>query len=228
MRFYQLINERGTVMSTATATNANSLELNQGDQFHLGFDVSASMGTKDCANKTQTRLENLKEKAKVFAEQANTYDPDGADYFTFGEKVQSKGALALDEANKLIDSLQANEMATDTAGLIQASWKRAQEQRAAGITDNIVLMIFTDGAPTNAEAVKTTIRDICKNLENRTEYGIIFLTVGDIDSNLQAFLTDLDDNLNAKDKNGNDIDIVDVKEFASVDFVRAFAGAISD
>lgn len=214
-------------MSTATATNANSLELNQGDQFHLGFDVSASMGTKDCANNTQTRLENLKEKAKVFAEQANTYDPDGADYFTFGEKVVAKIGQPLPDALKLIDGLQANEMATDTAGLITASWKRAQEQRAAGVTDNIVLMIFTDGAPSNKDAVKKVIRDICKTLESRLEYGITFLTVGE-DSSLDAFLTELDDDLKCVDKNGQPIDIVDVKKFADVDFVRAFAGAISD
>jgi len=83
-------------------------------------------------------------------------------------------------------------------------------------------MVITDGAPADANAVKETIRAIAATLTNGEEFGIIFLTVGQIDSSLRAFLTELDDTLNAKH------DIVDVKDFMEVDFLAAFSGAVND
>lgn len=201
--------------------NANNFELNKGDQFIFGLDVSASMNATDTPT-GQTRIDYAKEQAKTFAGEAAKYDPDGADYFTFGQKVTPYLNQSPEDAVKLIDSLKANEGSTDTAGLISAAWKRAKEIRDGGATDNIVLMVVTDGAPNDGEAVKKVIRDIADSLTNGEEFGIIFLTVGNIDSNLQSFLTDLDDNLNAKH------DIVDVKDLMSVNFMEAFSGAVND
>lgn len=202
-------------------TNANNFELGQGDNFIFALDVSASMNATDTPT-GQSRIEYSKEKAKLFATEADKYDSDGADYYTFGQKVTPYLNRTVDQAKALIDGLHANEMATDTAGLIKAAWARAKEIKAAGNENNVVLMIVTDGAPSDGEAVKTAIRDIASQLNDRTDFGIVFLTVGVVDNNLRGFLADLDDNLNAK------FDIVDVKAFEDVDFVQAFAGAISD
>lgn len=200
---------------------ANNLELNKGDQFIFALDVSRSMGMTDCPGGL-SRIEFSKEQAKVFASEAGKYDPDGADYFTFGHSVKSYLNQTPEEAIKLISSLQANEGSTDTAGVIRAAWERAKELRANGVTDNIVLMVITDGEPNDREAVKVVIREIAETLTNGEEFGISFLTVGNIDSGLQSFLTELDDTLNAKH------DIVDVKDFMSVDFATAFDGAVHD
>lgn len=202
-------------------SNANNLELNVGDQFIFALDVSRSMGVKDCPG-GKSRIEFCKESAKLFATEADKYDPDGADYFTFGSAVTPYLNRTKDQAIALIDGIEANEGATETAQVIEAAWKRAQELRANGCTDNIVLMIVTDGAPSDPEAVKTVIRGIADSLTNGEEFGMIFLTVGQIDDALKAFLTDLDDNLNAKH------DIVDVKDFMSVNFAQAFDGATHD
>lgn len=211
-----------TQQAVATqVTNANNLELNKGDQFLFGLDVSRSMGMTDCPN-GQSRIEFAKESAKLFATEAAKYDPDGADYFTFGSSIKPYLNQTEAQAHSLISSIQANEGSTDTAGVISAMWKRAQELRASGVTDNIVAMIITDGAPNDAEAVKTVVRDIANSLTNGEDFGIIFLTVGNIDAGLRSFLTDLDDNLNAKH------DIIDVKDFMSVNFAEAFDGATHD
>lgn len=202
-------------------TNASNFELNQGDQFIFALDVSASMNHSDCPNGL-SRIQYSKEQAKVFASEAAKYDPDGADYLTFGEKIVTYWNQNEAEAHALIDSLKANEGMTDTSGAISAAWKRAQELRAQGVTDNIVLMVVTDGAPSDKEAVKKVIRDIADTLTNGEEFGIIFLTVGQIDAGLNAFLTELDDTLNAKH------DIVDVKDFMTVNFLQAFSGAVND
>jgi hypothetical protein len=77
--------------------------------------------------------------------------------------------------------------------------------------------------------VKSEIRKIAAQQEADNEtFSISFLTVGTIDSGLQSFLTELDDTLNAKDKNGADIDIVDVKALNDIDFMTAFVGAVHD
>lgn len=201
--------------------NANNLELNKGDQFIFALDVSRSMGARDCPGGVE-RIQYAKESAKLFASEAAKYDPDGADYFTFGEKITPYLNQTEAQAHALIDSIKANEGSTDTAGVIQAAYNRAKELRANGVTDNIVLMIVTDGAPNDGEAVKTTIRNIADELPNGEDFGMIFLTVGQVDANLRAFLTDLDDNLNAKH------DIVDVKDFMEVNFAQAFDGATHD
>jgi len=202
-------------------TNTQNLELNVGDQIILCADVSASMSHTDCPG-NKSRIDFCKEQFKVFASEANKYDPDGCDYFTFGHKITPYYNQEIKDAIKIIDNLKANEGMTKTADVIQAAWDRALEIRAEGCEDNIVTMIVTDGEPSDPEAVKTVIRNIADKLNSREEFGIIFLTVGQIDSNLRAFLTDLDDNLNAKH------DIVDVKDFMQVDFVEAFIGAITD
>lgn len=201
--------------------NANNFELNKGDQFIFALDVSASMNQQDCPGNL-SRIAYSKEQAKVFATEAAKYDPDGADYLTFGEKITTYFNQTEEQAHKLIDGLKANEGTTDTAGVIAAAWKRAQEIRALGATDNIVLMVVTDGAPADSEAVKKVIRDIADGLTNGEEFGIIFLTVGRIAPDLRAFLTELDDTLNAKH------DIVDVKDFMEVNFLQAFSGAVND
>ncbi len=201
--------------------NPNNLELNKGDQFIFALDVSMSMNQKDCPGNL-SRIEYSKEQAKVFAAEAGKYDPDGADYLTFGEKITKYWNQSPEDAAKLIDGLKASEGSTDTAGAISTAWERAKELRANGCTDNIVLFIVTDGAPNDREAVKITIRKIAETLDNGEEFGISFLTVGQIDQGLREFLTELDDTLNAKH------DIVDVKDFMQVDFVGAFVGAIHD
>lgn len=208
-------------VALAQPVNANNFELNKGDQFIFALDVSASMNATDCPGGL-SRIQYAKEQAKVFASEAAKYDPDGADYLTFGQDIKTYWNQTDVQAHALIDSLKANEGTTRTAEAIQTAWQRAQKLRAEGCTDNIVLMIITDGAPADANAVKETIRSIAATLTNGEEFGIIFLTVGQIDAGLRAFLTELDDTLNAKH------DIVDVKDFMEVDFLAAFSGAVND
>lgn len=202
----------------------SNLELNKGDQFIFGVDVSASMQTKDVGG--QSRIEALKEQVITFIGEAAKYDPDGVDVVTFGSKITHLGALTAAEAKDKIAPLKASEMSTDTAGLIRKAWTLHQDKASS---DQTVLFIATDGEPNDREAVKNEIRAIAKQQEADKEvFSISFLTVGTIDPGLQSFLTELDDTLNAQDKNGAAIDIVDVKALAEVDFETAFSGAVHD
>lgn len=202
----------------------SNLELNKGDNFIFCFDVSSSMTIRDTASGA-SRIDYLKEKLRAFVEEAGKYDDDGIDLITFGHIVKVKPKLTPASAGQIIDDLRADEGATFT----EKALKKAFELHHAGGYAQTVCFVATDGAPSDKDAVKATIRDIASQLKpdpenpaDSHEFAISFLTVGQIDSALEAFLKELDDDLKAK------YDIVDVKALDDVDFVTAFVGALHD
>jgi Mg-chelatase subunit ChlD len=195
----------------------DNLELNKGDNFIFCFDVSASMQATDTPS-GGSRISYLKEKLTTFVNEAAKYDDDGIDLITFGHQILLKPKLTPASAADVIAALQANEGSTDTAGAI----KKAYELHKKGGYDQTVAFIATDGAPADQDAVRDVIRTIASELGEEHEFAISFLIVGKPDSRLQAFLTELDDNLKAK------YDIVDVKNLDEVDFISAFVGALND
>lgn len=196
----------------------SQLELNKGDNFIFGVDVSASMQSKDCPGGL-SRIEYLKEKVVVFAREASQWDEDGIDVLTFGQQVTEYRGVTGDKAADVIGGLKANEGTTHTHQLIN----KAYALHKAGGYKQTVLFIATDGEPSDRGAVKAAIVDITKQLADEHEFAISFLTVGHIDSSLQSFLDGLDDELK-----GAVHDIVDVKALESVDFMQAFSGALHD
>lgn len=196
----------------------SQLELNKGDNFIFGVDVSASMQTKDCPEGL-TRIEYLKEKVITFAREASQWDEDGIDVLTFGQAVTEYRGVTGDKAADVIGALKANESTTHTHQLIEKAYKLHK----AGGYKQTVLFIATDGEPSDQGAVKKAIVDITKQLDDEHEFAISFLTVGHIGPSLEAFLDGLDDDLK-----GAAYDIVDVKALESVDFLQAFSGALHD
>jgi Mg-chelatase subunit ChlD len=195
----------------------SQLELNKGDNFIFGVDVSASMQTTDCPGNT-SRIEYLKETVIAFATEASKWDEDGIDVISFGANVRTVKGVTAEKAKEIIGAFKAIEGMTDTAACIREAYKLHK----AGGYPQTVLFLATDGAPSDREAVKDAIRTIASELKDEHEFAISILTVGDIGPDLQSFLIELDDNLKAKH------DIVDVKHLEAVDFMAAFAGALHD
>jgi Mg-chelatase subunit ChlD len=205
--------------AAAQATiNPNNLELNKGDNFIFGIDVSGSMSMTDCPG-NMSRIQFLKEKTIQFAQEASKYDEDGIDVLTFGHQVTPYLGVTGDKAAEIIGKLTANEGSTDTAALIRAAYKLHKD---AG-KEQTVLFVATDGEPNDREAVKQAIIDITNDVKDEREFNISFLTVGVISEGLRQFLTALDDDLK-----GAKYDIVDVKAIEEVDFMSAFMGALND
>lgn len=207
-----------TALATTQPINTNNLELNQGDNFIFGVDVSGSMAATDCPG-SMSRIQFLKEKTIQFAQEASKYDPDGIDVLTFGHEVKAYEKITADKAAELINRFGAVESATMTHELIRKAW----DLHKAGGYEQTVLFIATDGSPTDRDAVKKVIVDITNKVGDEREFNISFLTVGTIASDLAAYLTSLDDDLK-----GAKYDIVDVKRLEDVDFLSAFAGALND
>ncbi len=202
----------------AQVGNPNNLELNKGDNFIFGVDVSGSMSAQDCPG-NMTRIEFLKEKVKLFATEASKWDTDGIDVLTFGHQITPFLGVTGDKAGEIIGALKANEGSTDTAGVIKAAYKLHKD----GQKEQTVLFVATDGEPSDRDAVKKAIVDITNDVKDEREFNISFLTVGQINQGLRDFLTSLDDDLK-----GAKYDIVDVKELESIDFMSAFMGALND
>lgn len=201
--------------------NIKNFELNKGDNFIFGIDVSFSMGASDCPGGMK-RSDYLKEQVKTFIEEAGKYDDDGIDVITFGEKVTVKQGLTPAKAGELVGICKPSEGATMTHLAIN----KAYELHKAGKYEQTVFFLATDGAPSNPQEVVKAIVEVTKDIKDPKEFSIGILTVGEIDSDLRSFLDDLDDNLEAK--YGAKHDIVDVKALNEVDFTSAFVGAVHD
>jgi Mg-chelatase subunit ChlD len=201
----------------ADSANVKNFELNKDDNFIFAVDVSRSMGAKDCPG-GMARIDFLKESVIQFAREAGKYDTDGIDVLPFGHQVDVHQGVTPDNAATIIGALTASQSATDTAGVIRTAWSLHKK----GGYEQTVLFVATDGEPSDRGQVMTVIREIAQEVKDPREFCISFLTVGKIEPSLQAFLTELDDNLNAKH------DIVDVKELEKVNFMQAFAGALED
>ncbi len=205
-------------VAAAPVGNPNNLELNVGDNFIFGVDVSASMQMRDCPG-NMTRIDFLKEKVIQFATEASKFDTDGIDVLTFGHTVTPYPGINADRAQEIIGKLRAEQGATHTHDLI----RQAFQMHKAGSYAQTVLFIATDGAPSDRDQVLDAIVQITEEIKDEHEFAISILTVGHIDPGLQAWLTQLDDDLP-----GAKHDIVDVKRLEDVDFMTAFVGALHD
>lgn len=199
-------------------SDMSNLELNKGDNFIFGFDVSGSMATKDVPG-GGTRSSYLHEKLVQFVGEAEKYDPDGVDVIAFGHNITVHQGVTAANAKELFQKLKPVEAATDTAGLVKKAW----EMHKAGKYEQTVLFVATDGAPSDEQALENAIAEITEKMGDEREFNISFLVVGEPNADLSAFLTKLDDNLP-----GAKHDIVDVKRLDEVDFMTAFAGALND
>lgn len=198
-------------------TNPNNLELNKGDQFIIGLDISGSMGATDCPGGL-SRIAYTLETLKVFVREAAKWDPDGVSFYPFGATCHSFPDMQPDDIDAKLVGIKL-ESATMTHLAISAAY--AEHKRKG--SQQTFLMIFTDGDPSDPGAVKQAIIDITNAVADEKEFRIAFLTVGVRTTTLDTYLTALDDDLT-----GAKYDIVDVKRIEDVDFMAAVDGALND
>lgn len=195
----------------------SNLEINKGDQFIIGLDISASMQNTDCPGGLN-RLKYSLEQVSLFCREAAKWDPDGVSFYPFGATVHAFRDLKPEEIDAKISTLKF-EGATMTHLAVQRAFAEHIEKKSA----QTFLMVFTDGEPSDADALKQSIIDITQKVKDPNEFKIAFITVGQRSPTLDAYLTSLDDDLK-----GAKYDIVDVKKLEEVDFMAAVSGALTD
>lgn len=200
-------------------SNGNNLELNKGDQFIIGLDISGSMGVSDCPGGMK-RYDYTLETCRTFCGEAAKWDPDGVSFYLFGASVYAHRDLKPDEIEAKLKNVKL-EGATQTHLAVRKAWEEHVEKKNA----QTFFMLFTDGQPSDPDALKQVIIDITKAVKDPAEFRIQLLTVGERTPELTAYLTSLDDTLTQA---GALHDIVDVKRMEDVDFMKAVSEALTD
>lgn len=200
-------------------SNPDNLELNKGDQFIIGLDISGSMVTTDCPGGLSRFVSSL-ETLKTFVREAAKWDPDGVSFYPFGATVHAYPDLQPDDIDAKIGRLSL-----EAATMTHLAVNRAYAEHKAKKNEQTFLLIFTDGQPSDPEALRNEIISITNDVKDEKEFRIAFITVGQRSASLDAYLTALDDDLT---KAGAKYDIVDVKRLEEVDFMAAVNGALTD
>lgn len=205
----------------ATATQAapikaSNFELHKGDQFIVGLDISGSMQAQDCPGNA-SRFNYVLETMKTFIKEASKWDPDGISFYAFNNSVDAHPDVAtVEEINEMIKKLKVGG-GTRTDLAIKAAYKEHKDKK----NEQTFFMIFTDGEPSDPEAVKNAVIDITKDVKDEKEFRISILTVGERTLQLDKWLDDLDDHLD-----GAKYDIVEIEKLEDVNFEQAVSNAI--
>lgn len=200
-------------------SNPNNLELNKGDQFIIGLDISGSMGATDCPGGL-SRIAYSLETLKTFVREAAKWDPDGVSFYPFGVTVHAFPDLQPAEIDTKLVGIKL-----EGATMTHLAVNRAYAEHKAKKNEQTFLLIFTDGEPSDPDALRNEIIGITNDVKDEKEFRIAFITVGQRSASLDAYLTALDDDLT---KAGAKYDIVDVKRLEEVDFMAAVDGALND
>lgn len=180
----------------------------------LVLDKSGSMGERDTPT-GQSRWDYAKESVVAIANKVSEYDPDGITLIPFA------GTFKVHQnANPgTISSMLAEHSpmgGTTLAPVLKNVFDTYLQNKKDGKTkaNGEMLIVITDGQPTDESAVANQIVQFGNKLDNGdAEYGIAFIQVGR-DQGATAFLKKLDDDLG---KLGAKHDIVDTKTIDEVE-----------
>ncbi len=206
----------------------STIELDFNKQYILCGDISGSMDQTDPKCGGLTRYNYMLEKFQCFIKESEDFDVDGPTVLLFGESVKVFKNTNLEAVKSNLQNI-VFEGFTNTDLVIKEAYsihkaEKSELAKSGKVHPGTVVLVFTDGSPTNRMSLEREIVTIANAIDRDEEFSIAFLTVGTVDDNLRDYLTHLDDELKGKAK----YDIVDVKEVESVTFMKAVEGAIND
>lgn len=165
--------------------------------YTLVIDRSGSMDERDCPNGL-SRWKYSEETAVQIAGRLQEYDPDGITVMTFAGDFDCHENTR-DDGVKNVFAKRSPAGGTTLAPVLKNIFDRYTAEKKAGNTkpNGAVVMIITDGQPTDEEAVAKTITNFTQTLsDGREEFGIEFVQVGK-DNHAKDFLKRLDSGLSA-------------------------------
>jgi hypothetical protein len=177
----------------------------------FALDKSGSMAEKDCPG-GKTRWDFARESVTALATYAQEHDPDGITVVPFATTHKVYEGVT---ADKVTQVFQENQPMGSTAThlMLKDRLDAHFARRAAGGTKSTCLLIMTDGAPDDQNAVAQVIIDATHKMDSDDDLAMNFIQVGN-DQGAAAFLKYLDDNLVAK---GAKFDIVDTVPMAELE-----------
>lgn len=200
----------------------------QNRDYVMIIDKSGSMTQTDTPT-GQSRFKAAEESTIAIASMLEQYDPDGIDVIPFSGsfKVYNNTTAA-----KVVDIFRENQPMGGTvlAPPLKSVFDTYLAAKAAGTTksNGMIVLVITDGQPSDAADVAKTISDFTQKLDNGDgEFGITFLQVGR-DPEATRFLKSLDDDLTS---HGAKFDIVDTKtidEVEQIGLTEVLIAALND
>lgn len=200
------------------------VEVNANREFILAGDISASMSERDPKCNGEQKYQYMLEKFKLFILEASKFDKHGAPtILLFGENVHVFKDATLDDVSLKLNRVSF-EGQTNLDKVIEAAYQIHLEEvrdmkREGKIHPGTVLLVFTDGAPSNRRAVESIIVDIANHIEREDEFNITLLTVGTVPKELDQYLSGLHDDI--EHRLTQDFDIIHVERLEDVDFLGA-------
>lgn len=205
------------------------IEINPNRKYILAGDISGSMSNTDRKCGAQQRYNYMLEKFQMFVKTSEDFDKNGAPtVLLFGEKVHIYQGKQLEKLMQELKGVTFEgftnlDLVIDKAYDLHKDEKR-QLARENKVHPGTVLLVFTDGEPTNRRAVERSILNIANNIDREDEFNITFLTVGSIEPELQRYLDGLHDDL--EDKLTQDFDIFHSQPLEETSFFNAVAGSL--
>lgn len=173
----------------------------------IAIDKSGSMSNSGVH--AATRWLEAQETTIALATKAASFDADGITVIPFANTLKIYDNVTPATVEQVFQENEPNG-GTDTALVLKTVFDRYTAEKTAGAAKPVILIVITDGAPNDQNAVKAEIKAFAETLapneagDDTDEFGILFVQIGN-DTGATQFLKDLDDNLGAK------FDIVDTK-----------------
>ena len=189
-------------MANSNPTNVDMTNL---DVIAL-IDRSGSMDEAVGNGNTTTRWDRAQESLMSLARTFEKIDADGIDAIFFDAKAAPNWGVNSARVGELF-AARGPGGSTNLAAALEIALSKALERRKAGGAEAKQQFIFviTDGKPDNQQAVAQVIVNATKQMKEDGEIAILLCQVG-YNAEAKAFLTWLDDNLEAQ---GAKFDIVD-------------------
>jgi uncharacterized protein YegL len=175
------------------------------------LDKSGSMTTGDCPG-GKSRWSYGQETTLGLAKQMEAHDPDGITVVPFAGQFKTYEGVTAEKVAQIFKE-NAPAGSTDTAKVLKARLDAYFERKAAGKAKPTCILVMTDGAPDDQNAVADVIVEATKKMDEDGELAISFVQIG-LDLEASKFLAFLDDGLTAK---GAKFDIVDTVKLAEVE-----------
>lgn len=203
--------------------------------YYLLIDRSGSMG-EPMPKKAVTKWDFAREFVTSIAREAGQYDDDGITviFFNDGHKVfdniggGSDNEAALKTINDMYDHVGPMG-GTDTGAAMQVVFDGylQRKHKSPAEAKPIILVIVTDGSPSDPVSAARTIVNFTQKLDNEDEAGISFLQIGD-DGGARAFLKMLDEDLEKKYRAKYDIvNTKNVDELSNITIADVLLDAVN-
>lgn len=189
-------------------------------QVILGLDNSASMQTREGS---ASRIQKAKELSSSVIKKACQIDPNGPDVYSFGGKVTYLGNVTPDQAIAKLNTLGADEYSTKLGEFLTEAFRKAQAMIAEG--DNVLVLIFTDGAATDKAVVKREIINMSNSMTQDSQCALEIVYFGD---EAASYLKELDDDLQNQGAKFDLVDATPIEEALHLDVEQLLDKAFND